>query len=396
MRLPIQLLIAAILALSALASAADPSAVTVSQATTPRHALIAQFEPIIEPYEQIFPAFEIASQGLKSASATQDSHVFGQANALIGAQISAKQAKLPLTLEISAVSLLAASRITAVLPKAGKRYLLYPELNWLPGALERVQKARSVEIRFRLSSGDKVLLTQSKTVRLRPTNEVLYGVREQGSNKVLDFNWLFAAFVDRSSPAVDQILRSAQRSGLVEQFDGYARADEEEIYAQIFAIWHVLQNRGIRYSNLPPPKESRHLTQSQYVRFVDDTWRQQAANCVDGSVLIASALERIGLRPVLVILPGHMLLGVALDERGERFAYLETTRLGQLPRGVKKASELSMQQSFKIFERALAEGERQVNDAGSAFERPDDWSYQLIDIATARRMGVLPIRPGTR
>lgn len=377
-------------------SAADPSAVLAAKSATPRSALIAHFEPIIEPYEQIFPAFEIASQGLNSGRVRADSSVFGQANALIGAQVSATQANLPLTLEISAVSLLAPSRIKAVLPKAGKRYMLYPDLNWLPGALERVQMARSVEIRFRLSSGEKVLLTQNKTVRVRPTNEVLYGVREQGSNKVLDFNWLFAAFVDRNSPAVDQILSSAKRGGLVEQFDGYAGADEEQIYAQIFAIWHVLQSRGIRYSNLPPPKESRHLTQSQYVRFVDDTWRQQAANCVDGSVLIASALERIGLRPVLVVLPGHMLLGVALDQHGERFAYLETTRLGQLPRGVKSAGELSMQQSFKIFERALAEGERQVNQAGAAFERPDDWSYQLIDILAARRMGVLPIRPGVR
>lgn len=396
MRQLIGLLIGLTIGISLVAHAADPSAVTTASPSTPRSTLIAQFEPIVEPYEQIFPAFEIASQGLNSARVRPDSSVFGQADALIGAQVSVTQAKLPLTLEISAVSLLAPSRITAVLPKAGKRYMLYPPLQWLPGALERVQKARSVEIRFRLSSGEKVLLTQSKTVRLRPTNEVLYGVREQGSNKVLDFNWLFAAFVDRSSPAVDQILSSAQRSGLVERFDGYARADEEEIYAQIFAIWHVLQNRGIRYSNLPPPKESRHLTQSQYVRFVDDTWHQQAANCVDGSVLIASALERIGLRPVLVVLPGHMLLGVALDEHGERFAYLETTRLGQLPRGVKNASQLSMQQSFRIFERALEEGERQVSEAGSAFERPDDWSYQLIDIVAARRMGVLPIRPGTR
>lgn len=376
-------------------AAAEPSVSGVSKPAS-QSRLIAQFEPVIEPYEQIFPAFEIASQGLNSARIQADSSVFGQADALIGAQISVTQAKVALSLEISAPSLLAPSRISAVLPKAGKTYLLYPELNWLPGALERVEKARSVVIRFRLFSGDKVVLEQNKTVRLRPTNEVLYGVREQASNKVLDFNWLFAAFVDQSSPAVDQILSTALRSGLVQRFEGYERGDEEEIYAQIFAVWHVLQSRGIRYSNLPPPKESRHLMQSQFVRFVDDTWHQQAANCVDGSVLIASALERIGLRPVLVILPGHMLLGVALDQQGERFAYLETTRLGQLPRGVKNASALSMQQSFRIFERALDEGERQVSAAGNAFEQPDNWSYQLIDILAARRMGVLPIRPGKR
>ena len=157
MRHLIGLLIAAlVIGIVGAASAAAPAAAATNNAAATRNRLIAKFEPVVEPYEQIFPAFEIASQGLNAARVRPDSSVFGQADALIGAQVRVTQAKLALTLEISADGLLAPSRITAELPKAGKSYMLYPELNWLPGALERVQKARSVVIHFRLFRGDSM------------------------------------------------------------------------------------------------------------------------------------------------------------------------------------------------------------------------------------------------
>ena len=52
---------------------------------------------------------------------------------------------------------------------------------------------------------------------------------------------------------------------------------------------------------------------SQRVRFLAETWDDRSANCVDGSVLIASVLQRIGLRSFLVLVPGHAFVGFYTD-----------------------------------------------------------------------------------
>jgi hypothetical protein len=352
----------------------------------------------VEPYQQIFPAFELASHKLVRSRAKPEPMTYGDPDALIGASLVTRRSNTTVRLVISAPSLLLPSAIEVTLAKPG-RYTLYPNLQWREGALTKVRQTHKVRLNFALfaaasanqQSNPAPMVQREVSVTVRPTNEVLFGVKDQRSGKVLNFNWLFAAFVDSKSPAVSEILQQAKGSGVIDDFQGYRALDDEEVYAQVFAIWQALQSRGIRYSNLPAPKTAAPV-QSQYVRFVEQTWRSQKANCVDGSVLIASALERIRLKPVLVVLPGHMLLGFALNSKGTRYAYLETTLLGELPARVKTPAALSLEQSFAIFERALREGTAQVDAAGSAFEDPDDWAHQLIDIAAARKLGVTPIQ----
>jgi hypothetical protein len=351
---------------------------------------------IVEPYGQIFPAFELASRALKHRSKlTSEPNSFGASDALIGASFVSQKANQELTLMISSPGLLEPSGLHVTLPKQQTRYSLYPTLRWQLPALRAVRHPRTVALKFELYAGVYAtaanrIATRVENVTLRSSNDVLYGVKDPASKKILDFNWLFAAFVDEHSPAIAEVLRQAKASGVIDQFNGYQGSDEEEVYAQAFAIWHALQRRGIRYSNLPPitaPLRSSNIS-SQYVRFVSDTWTAQAANCVDGSVLIAAAFKRAGLAPVLVVLPGHMLVGVALDEASKKMVYLETTRLANVVRAPKKPL---LEASLENFEAALAEGQRQVNAAGDRFEVGSDFSFQIIDIAAARRLGVMPI-----
>lgn len=354
------------------------------------------FSTIIEPYGQIFPAFELASLSLTHKSGTSRTpNTFGNEDSLIGASVVASKANQALRLTISAPGLLNPSSLSVQAPRARQRYTLYPSLRWNVQALSVVKQPRAVTLTFELYS-DKVRIARRQVpVTLRSSNDVLYGVKDPVSKKILDFNWLFAAFVDEASPAITDILANATASGVLDKFQGYALADVDEVYAQVFAIWHTLQRRGIRYSNLGPVANSFKLqnVSSQYVRFVHDTWASQKANCVDGSVLIASALKRAGLAPVLVVLPGHMLVGVALDAEGTQYAYLETTRL-ETARNYSAASASSkraLNASLSNFEAALAEGQRQIDAAGSRFEAETDLSYQMIDIQAARDLGVMPI-----
>ena len=375
---------------SAIASASTSTASTQAKANAN------DFRTIVEPYGQIFPAFELASLSLtRNSGASRAPNTFGTEDSLIGASVVASKANQELTLTISAPGLLSPSSLSVQAPRARQRYTLYPSLRWNVAALRTVKQPRAVTLTFELYSNKTRIALRRVLVNLRSSNDVLYGVKDPESKKILDFNWLFAAFVDEQSPAIGEILAKASASGVLDKFQGYALGDVDEVYAQVFAIWHTLQRRGIRYSNLSPVAGSfkTQNVSSQYVRFVSDTWASQKANCVDGSVLIASALRRAGLAPILVVLPGHMLVGVALNAEGTQYAYLETTRLETAHSSnlTSAASKRSLSASLENFEAALVEGQRQIDAAGTRFDAESDLSYQMIDIQAARDLGVMPI-----
>ena len=78
-------------------------------------------------------------------------------------------------------------------------------------------------------------------------------------------------------------------------FTGYQSEDADEVLLQVFAVWNVLQRRGIKYSDISKTTPNSVVT-SQTVRFMDESLKSTQANCVDGSVLMASILEKIGIK----------------------------------------------------------------------------------------------------
>jgi hypothetical protein len=156
---------------------------------------------------------------------------------------------------------------------------------------------------------------------------------------------------------------------------------------------------GIRYSGADPGIDRGPHVFSQRVRFLADTWADRSANCIDGSVLLASALQRIGLRSFLVLVPGHAFVGFYTDANAQHAAYLETTLLGDalaLPQArpsYVRALPLSAQaqSSLASFEAALHAGAARHASAAQNFDgrhRPD---FAIIDIAAARAFGIRSI-----
>ena len=67
----------------------------------------------------------------------------------------------------------------------------------------------------------------------------------------------------------------------------------------------------------------------QRVRLPSDSLATASANCIDGTVLFASALENVGINPVIVLLPTHAF--VCYDRTpgasGESLGCVETTMI---------------------------------------------------------------------
>jgi hypothetical protein len=54
----------------------------------------------------------------------------------------------------------------------------------------------------------------------------------------------------------------------------------------------------------------------------------RSANCLDGTVLLASVLEAASLNPALVLVPGHAFLAWETQDGNGEWDYLETTMIG--------------------------------------------------------------------
>ncbi len=67
---------------------------------------------------------------------------------------------------------------------------------------------------------------------------------------------------------------------------------------------------------------------SQHVRLIEDSVNNSQANCVDGSVLWASLMQRIGIDSFLVMEPTHCYAGFFTDPEHENAYAIETTMLG--------------------------------------------------------------------
>jgi hypothetical protein len=358
------------------------------------------WEPFVEPYNQVFPSLEIATANMTVDAEDIDPATVGDQQGLIGVYLDGARPGTHFQLVVRVPGLARDSRLDGTIPIGVDSVALAPTLVWDYTALAAIRQSRPATIEFELSVDGKPLGTRVQRVRVRSVNDALYYIDEEDDDQDLDFNWLFAAYVNEDHPAVDGILKEALDTAVVDSFSGYQDEDPDAVLRQVYAIWHVLQQRGIRYSNTTRTANEHENVLSQHVRFIDESLAMTQANCVDGSVLMASVLRKIDIAPTLVLVPGHMLLGFALDQEGTEMAYLETTMLGDVqPRTSKlktaRRRTVSLgpayDASLASFEEALAEGQRQVDEAGEAFADEGDPDHQMIDVQLAREYGVMPI-----
>ena len=347
----------------------------------------------VTPFDEVFPALEL-SQARRHAAAAAADHVLGDGTGLIAVWVHARRAGERVRLHVDAPGLGAPVSFAATLAEAGIDYELHPPLDWDVPRLQALTTPLATQLQFALERDDVAAGTRAVTVSLRPLAEALYFVRD-GSDSV-DLSWIFAAYVDERGAAVERALEAAVKSDIVDKFDGYAGADPDRVYRQVWAIWQALTEHGIRYSSADPAVGRGPRVFSQRVRFIDETWNDRSANCVDGSVLIASVLQRIGLRSFLVLVPGHAFVGFYTDADAQHAAYLETTLLGatvttpaKLPDfAVDVAPTRANRASLTGFAAALAAGRAHRSRIASKLDgrhRPD---YALIDISAARAFGI--------
>ncbi len=358
-----------------------------------------EFTPQVGWDEHLYPSYLIATATMRpSENDTQDDSQLGDPRGLIGIVVVAPSDECPITVTVSGEPAFESSTFSGVLPTEGETYRIFPRIKYDYAALAENKQSVPMPVHFSVELGEDDAEEETVTATLRSVNDCPYTIG-RGEDAV-DVSFTFAAYVNEQHPYVEKILREALDEGIVDSFTGYQTGDPQEVYRQVYALWDVLTKRDVRYADITVEAAENQLVSSQHVRLIDESINNAQANCVDGSVLLASLLRKVGIEPVLVFLPRHCYLAFYLDGAGKQRVFIETTLLGseppdELPKvaDLKKVvdAEQAKSASWGTFVAAIATGTADFATNRKKFAAADDPGYQLVPIGPARKQGILPI-----
>lgn len=367
-------------------------------------ALAEGYKAVVNPANNVFPSMVIALSRMPTAVDADESPVLGDPAGLIGVTVKAPADNTDIRVEVRCDEIMDKSTFKGTLKKGGETYLIQPKIRWSYDLLQNNRQPRPVDVRFKVAMGDEASVIKDITVTLHSINTcpfaVVSGTDENRAMKSLHF--MFAAYVNEDHPWVDLLLKEALDTRIVNSFAGYQEGDPNKVSEQVFAIWNVLQRRGVKYSSITETSAVVKDVASQHVRLLDESIRNTQANCVDGSVVFASVLRKLGLHARLVLVPGHCFVAYALDDEGKTWQGLETTMLGNDDLKEVDASgmpwttgeKVKNQASLKTFIAATKAGTARLSKELPNFEAGKNPTYQLVDMEKARQAGILPISFG--
>jgi hypothetical protein len=326
----------------------------------------------IAPDGEIFPVLDLSQATVAAKDAA------GDGSGLVAVRATTDVPR-DLRLTVETEGLAEPATVDARTLRGGVPVELRPRLAWDAAYVRRFSAPRVQPMRVRIDAKGLPTEVRELTVRVHPLDDALYYFRD-GRDRV-DLAWVFAAYVDPHDAVVDAVLDLARDAGTPVDDD---TATPEAKLDQVRAVWNALEAHGLRYAAGDPALSRGPSLYSQRVRLLAESWAERRANCIDSSVLIASVLERIGIRSFIVLVPQHAFVGFYAGENKRRPEFLETTLLGteaqHLPRGAASS-----------FDAARAAGRLRFNRVANRLDKAHRPDYALIDIETARAYGIVPL-----
>jgi hypothetical protein len=240
-------------------------------------------------------------------------------------------------------------------------------------------EVRTASLHYRVSLADRTRIDeQTYPVKIFPKDTMVWEVKD--GDEEYDMSEYLAAWVTPHAAVIDPLMRKAAEYHPEKSIAGYQCGEScseqewtEYSDAQVKAVFTALKNDyRITYIN-SPIAFGNGGDNPQRVRLPKDAIAANSANCVDGAVLYASALESIGMNPHLIILPTHAFVCYDTMPDKEGITCLETTMTGSA-----------------TFEEAVAAGEEQYEEEMKAgnFKSGTSRDYSLSDLRAA---GILPM-----
>lgn len=317
--------------------------------------------------------------GRAPAAAARTRAVLGQSEliylgdnwGLVGIRFRNPQPGTRVTVRLTIDEIAEPTEESFVLDRVGE-HALYPRVRYRYDKLRTQGQPMPVNISWQVLVNGQPAGSQHRVARVRAVNDV--PIMLATARGVENLAWVFGGFVTEDAPWVADLINKAF-AGYDTGALGY-QVKPEVVDQQVRIVYDYLQKRGVRYSNITTGSARSDRVASQMVRFPSESMAAAQANCVDGTVLMATVLRRMGIEPLIITGPGHALLGYLRQplKKGEQpdLAFVETTMVGSAP-----------------FAKALAQGRAQVQEWEE--KAADDPVFTAVVVAAIRQQGVMPI-----
>jgi hypothetical protein len=192
---------------------------------------------------------------------------------------------------------------------------------------------RDAQLHLRVQSLNKVLCDTSVPLTLVSRQVMSWHDPVAGDNSAYLAGW-----VTPDAPVISQLVgRAAERLAAypanypaTSEMHGYdaGHAGPDDVRGQVNALFDTLAfDYHVRYAsdNIPFNQDA-----TQRIQLPADILTQSAPTgmCVETTAILASAIERLGMRPYIIIVPGHAFIGVALGfDSSAPIEYWETSDL---------------------------------------------------------------------
>lgn len=249
-----------------------------------------------------------------------------------------------------------------------------------PEYLEGLNEAERGVLKLRLYAGDELLTEAHHPVRMLARDE-WGGMSTMGE--------LLAAFVTPNDPALAKLLKRAESLlsdyGHAPALDGYQSEDPNRAYMLAAALWSAVAELDLTYAN--PPTSFEQV--GQKTRRVGTVLSDGLATCLDSTLLFASAIEAVGLNPIIVMTQGHCFVGVWLVKK--TLHQLIEPDCSELRKAI-VARELITFETTLITQRPPAGFPAAVATAAVATQEAAESKFvAAIDIARARMAQLRPL-----
>lgn len=218
-----------------------------------------------------------------------------------------------------------------------------------------------IEYEYRRPNGEKVAESDSRRLDVLGCNQTIFSGLP--ISEVMNFAdrleympAVLASFTTPSDPVIQEL--AGRVSGRAE---GAAAAfNNADAVKFLRAMYGFLVDNRVSYQS--PPSYVNGGQFGQHIKYGRDVLRNHAGTCVDLAVLWASTCEAVGLRPVLIVIPGHCFPAVYLPE-GQLVA-IEATGVGKCD-----------------FDKAIEIGNKELQQARQG-------ESIIVDVPTLRKAGI--------
>lgn len=142
---------------------------------------------------------------------------------------------------------------------------------------------------------------------------------------------------------------------------------EDVVRDLLTSLFSALRSLGVTYTSVT----NTFFEGWQHVRRVSESIGALSANCIDGSLVFASAAELLGVEPVLIFVTGHAYVGIRSAPGSSLIWPIETTMVGD-----------SSATPWDAYLYAMTERSKDI---------AMDPVYQEVDVAAMRQAGITPL-----